>query len=117
MDAEQRKQVGEKVAAARNARGWSQRRLAEEAGVVENTVISIEKGNRQTQEGKLRPVLHVLGLAEDANDSLDLDGVPEDVRVFLQVAALRLKMLSPDARARVLADIYPRLIDPRLIEP
>jgi hypothetical protein len=36
--------------------------------------------------------------------------VPEDARVFLKVAAQRLKVLPEDRRARVLADIYPRLL-------
>jgi transcriptional regulator with XRE-family HTH domain len=110
MDQDQRKQVGDRIKAARTDRGWSQARLAEEAGVSENTILSIEKGERSTQGTKLRAVLDALGLAVPADGVLDLDGVPEDVRVFLKVAAQRLKVLPADRRAQVLADIYPRLL-------
>ena len=110
MDQNQRKQVGERIKAVRTDRGWSQARLAEAAGVSENTILSIEKGERATQGTKLRAVLDALGLATPTDGVLDLEGVPEDVRVFLQVAAQRLKVLPADRRAHVLADIYPRLL-------
>lgn len=110
MDQNQRQQVGDRIKAARDDRGWSQARLAQEARVSENTILSIERGQRTPQPAKLRAVLDALGLAAPADGSLDLDGVPEDVRVFLRVAAQRLKVLPPDRRAQVLADIYPRLL-------
>lgn len=110
MDQNQRQQTGERVKATRKERGWSQERLAQEAGVSPNTVLAIEKAERQTQPGKLRPVLDALGLAEPVDGVLDLEGVPEDVRVFLKVAAQRLKVLPADRRAPILADIYPRLL-------
>lgn len=110
MEHEQRNEIAERILAARKSRGWSQRRLADEAGVAENTVIALEKGTRQPQEAKLRAVLSVLGMLEPIDGVLSLDGVPEDVRVFLRVAALRLKEMDEAERARVLADMYPRLI-------
>jgi len=110
MNEDQRREVGDKVKQARLERGWSQARLAKEAGVSENTVISIERGVRATQAGKLRPVLDALGLATPPDGSLDLEGVPEDVRIFLRVASQRLSVLGEQDRARVLADIYPRLM-------
>ena len=110
MDEAQRKQLSERVKAARKERGWSQAALAREAGVSENTVISLEHGKRETQDGKLRAVLDALGMAVPPDGALDLEGVPEDVRIFLKVAAQRLSVLDEDARARILADIYPRLL-------
>lgn len=110
MDQEQRERVAERVKEAREERGWSQARLADEAQVSENTVLSIEQAARKTQGGKLRRVLDALGIAGPVDDSLDLDGVPEDVRIFLQVAAQRLKVETPDVRARILADVYPRFL-------
>lgn len=77
--------IGERVRTARKARGWSQERLAKEAGVSPNTVLSIEKGKRQAQSGKLRPVLDALGLAPLTDeDKLDLTGVQHDARTYLQ---------------------------------
>lgn len=111
MDAVQREGVGARVAALRRDRGWSQVRLAEEAGVSENTVISIELGKRNTHPEKLRAVLDALGvpLQQDENQIV-IQGMPEDIAVFLRVAAQRLSVLDPDRRARLLADLYPRLL-------
>ena len=110
MDEEQRKALGERVRDVRKARGWSQERLAEEAGVTPNTVLAIEKGTRQTQPGKLTRVLTTLGMETPPDDSLSLDGVPEDVRVFLSVVAARLKVLDENERALILSRVYPLLI-------
>jgi transcriptional regulator with XRE-family HTH domain len=110
MDLQQRQQVAERVVAEREAHGWSQRELAKRAGVAENTVSSIELVKRDPQSDKLRRVLSALGIAEPVDGSLDLEGVPEDVQTFLNVAARRLSALEPDVRARILAEIYPRLI-------
>lgn len=110
MDDAQRKEVGARVRQARNDRGWSQGRLAEEAGVTENTVLSIEQGKRQTQAAKLRAVLDALDMPTPIDDSFSLEGVPEDVRIFLKVAAQRLSVLDETERARVLARAYPALL-------
>jgi DNA-binding XRE family transcriptional regulator len=122
MDKQQHVQLAKAVKERRRALGWSQARLAEEAGVVENTVGAIEaparpnydwsKKPRVTQDGKLRPVLDALGLSMPANAAvISLDGVPDDVARFLKVAVNRLKNIEDaDARARILADIYPRII-------
>lgn len=110
MDRQQREEVGARIKQARLDRGWSQRDLAEESGVRENTVISIEHGTRQTQPAKLRAVLDALNMPAPIDDSLSLEGVPEDVRIFLVVAAQRLKVMDEATRNRVLADIYPRLL-------
>jgi len=110
MDENHRKQLGDRIRTARKARGWSQARLAEAAGISENTVLSIELGKRTPQGTKLRAVLDALGLAAPADGVLDLEDVPDDVRVFAKVAVQRLKVLPDDRRALVLADIYPRLL-------
>jgi len=122
MDQQQRVQVAKRVKERRAELGWSQVKLAEEAGVSENTVISIEapakpgydfskEKPRDTQEGKLRAVLDALGIEHPNSDIISLEGVPDDVRKFLKVAVPRLKAIEDDGvRARVLADIYPRIL-------
>lgn len=110
MDEQQRAELAAKVKETRNARGWSQARLAQEAGVSENTVLKLEQGVRATQGTKVRQILDALGIAPLAK-VIDLEGVPEDVQIFLTVAALRLKAIGDDAvRQRVLNDLYPRLL-------
>lgn len=110
MDQNQLHQVGEKIKTARKERGWSQARLATEAGVSENTVLSVEQAQRTPQDAKLRAILDALELAAPADGALDLEGVPEDIRIFLRVAAQRLKVLPEARRAVVLAHLYPVLL-------
>lgn len=110
MDELQRKQVGARVREARRARGWAQARLAQEADVSENTILSIEQGKRETQAGKLRAVLDALELAAPVGGDLDLDGVPDDVRIFVKVAVKRLTAMDHAERAQLLAELYPRLL-------
>jgi transcriptional regulator with XRE-family HTH domain len=108
MDTQQRRSVAAKVVERRKNLGWSQARLAEEAGVSENTVLSIEKGKHGTQPGKLAAVLAALDLT--TGNALSLEGASEDVQNFLRVALSRLSALPEDRRARLLADLYPRLL-------
>ena len=109
MDNEQRADLAAKVKEARGQRGWSQARLAKEAGVSENTVLMLERGVRATQPAKVRQILEALDVAP-ALSFIDLEGVPEDVTIFLTVAAQRLRVMDEAARNRVLSDIYPRLL-------
>lgn len=111
MDTVQREGVGARIVALRDQKGWSQARLAKEAGVSENTVLSIEKGDKKNQPVKLRKVLDALGVPEQHQDGqIVIEGMPEDIAVFLRVAAQRLSVLNPDQRARILANLYPRLL-------
>jgi transcriptional regulator with XRE-family HTH domain len=111
MDTDQRKQLAERIIAARKERGWSQNRLAQEADVSPNTVLSIEQAKRVPQEGKLRAILNALGIEPlAANATLDLSDVPADAQMFVRVALQRLKVMDEPTRNRVLADLYPRLL-------
>ena len=109
MDEEQRAELAAQVREARTLRGWSQARLATEAGVSENTVMKLEQGARATQPAKVRQILDALGVAP-VMSVIELEGVPEDVRIFLTVAVQRLRLMEPEDRNRVLADLYPRLL-------
>ena len=112
MDNEQRDELAAQVKEARDRRGWSQARLAKEAGVAENTVMELEKGARaarKTQAGKVRLILDALDVPP-ALSFIDLADVPEDVRIFLTVATQRLRVMDEDDRNRVLSDLYPRLL-------
>ena len=115
MDQEQRKQLGNTVRARRNELGWSQAKLAKQAGVSENTVLSIEAAKpdaRGPQEAKLRAVLDALGMVSPADGVLDLEGVPEAAVLFIRVAAKRFAAMSDESKLdRVLARLYPILIE------
>lgn len=110
MDAVQREEVGARIKALREERGWSQQRLAEEAGVAARTIYSVEKGERMPQPGKLRAILDALEVATPNDGDIAVAGMPDDVAVFLRVAAQRLCVLDYQQRAQVLAEIYPKLL-------
>lgn len=112
MNEKQRADLAAKVRGARKARGWSQERLAKEAGVAANTVLHIEKAKRDPHPGTLRKVLDTLGFPPAAR-VLDLEGVPENVSIFLSVALQRLSVMPEDECQRVLNDVYPRLLGSR----
>ena len=114
MDAQQRKQLGDTVKARRDELGWSQAKLATQAGVSENTVLSIEnpKPNaRGPQEAKQRAVLDALGMVSPSDGVLDLEGVPEAGVLFIRVVVKRFAAMEDPAKLdRVLARLYPILI-------
>ena len=111
LDAEQRKHLGRRVAVARKQRGWSQARLAEEAGVSENTVMTLESGTRATQAAKVRAVMDVLGLTAGDECLILADGLQDDSKLYLTVAArLLAETTNDDVRARLLARMYPAML-------
>lgn len=109
MDEQQRADLAATVRDARRQHGWSQARLAKEAGVSENTVLKLEKAERSPHSGTVRKILDALGIQPTAR-ILDLDGVPEDVAIFLTVALQRLSVMPEGERQRVLNEAYPRLL-------
>lgn len=110
MDVVQREGVGARIAELRKQRGWSQATLAEKAGVSARTVFSVEKGERNPHPAKLRAILDALGVEQPENGEIVLEGMPEDIEVFLRVAAQRLSILDYRDRAEVLARLYPTLL-------
>ena len=72
---------------ARKARGWSQARLAEAAGVSTNTVGSVELA-KPVRKGNLRAILDALDMTPEAMDAPKADTAPEvepDVQLVLDV--------------------------------
>jgi DNA-binding XRE family transcriptional regulator len=59
------------VRAARIARGWGQRQLAEQAGVPQSSVARLEKrGPKHPTPAHVTPILAALGLSEDGGATL-----------------------------------------------
>jgi transcriptional regulator with XRE-family HTH domain len=109
MDAVQREGVGARIRELRDQRGWSQAKLAETAGVSARTVYTAEKGH-DISSRKLRAILDALGVERPENGDIVIEDMPEDVGVFLRVAAQRLSVLSPEERKDVLMELYPKLL-------
>lgn len=106
------RKVGDRIRDARLARGWSQARLAREAGVSENTVLNAETGKRKTQGEKVEAILDALGLASPSDDAvLDISGATADVRAFLRVAVPRIARMDEHSRAQLLSRLYAEILE------
>jgi len=64
-------ELGEKIRAERESRGWSQERLAQESGTTQSTIDRLERGTTKFSR-KLYRVLEVLGLQEAGRDFLSV---------------------------------------------
>lgn len=102
-----RRSEGERIRTAREARGWTQKDLAEAAGVAPNTVGSIERGER-SQAGKLTAVRNALNLDSIAARQAK-EGYPPDVEIVRDALGLWLmrypEQERPERVARVIAAI------------
>ena len=103
--------VGDRIRQARDARGWSQKRLAEEAGVSENTVLSAEKGRRRTRDEKLRPILEALGMNLPPDNVIDLTGMPAELRLFVRVLVARFSAMDDEQRLRQMNEVYAHILE------
>lgn len=112
MDAQQRKQVGGLIFAARKARGWGRQRLADEAGVgSENTIKKMEEGEEPTNPNKLRLVCDALDVAYPEGDTLVLEGLSIDARKCLRVAAATLSTAGEEREMHLLIALWTVLGD------
>ena len=69
---------------ARKARGWSQARLAEAAGVSTNTVGSVELA-KPVRKGNLRAILDALDMTPEAMDAPKAADAPTEVEPDVQL--------------------------------
>jgi putative transcriptional regulator len=110
MNTVQREQVGARIKALRKERHWSQADLAEAAGVSERTIYSIENGQHVPQPKKMRAILDALDVQQPEEGAIVVEGMPDDIAIFLRVAAHQLGKLDESVRSRVLNEIYPKLM-------
>lgn len=76
------KEMGENVRRFRRARGWTQGRLGEEAGVSRDAVLRIEKGHARTRPSTIAKVAEALDL-----EYRDLLAEPDPVPAGAEAAA------------------------------
>ena len=108
MDAEQRAAEGRRIAEVRGERGWSQKELAQKAGVAPNTVGSIEKGH-EAQAGKLAAVRGALGLTPLAA-AQDEQGYPQDIQIVRDMIGMWLLGVPQERRAEYAARLVRAII-------
>lgn len=109
MDAEQRAAEGRRIAEVRGERGWSQKELAQRAGVAPNTVGSIERGG-ETQAGKLAAVRKALGLAPLATVQEE-HGYPQDIQIIRDMIGMWMLGVPQERRAEYAAKIIRAILD------
>lgn len=108
--------VAERVRVARKARKWTQRELAEAAGVSLGTVSNFERRKADPQATHLRAILRALELEDaggDAQASETRREWPQDVKVFLDVMGIFLMGLPDDQREAAIYDITRQIVTRR----
>lgn len=109
MDAEQRVAEGRRIAEVRGERGWSQKELAQRAGVAPNTVGAIEAG-RDAQAGKLAAVRKALGL-EPLAVVQEEAGYPPDIQIVRDMIGMWMLGLPQERRKEYAARIIRAIVD------
>lgn len=96
MDQEQREAIGRQIKEARELRGWSPERLADEAEISVKTVRKLEIGGmtRPSMLAKVRESLDFEPIAE----RMERDTDSADVHAVLEVVRLVLNATPEDAR-------------------
>jgi transcriptional regulator with XRE-family HTH domain len=91
--------LGERLRQLRTRRRWSQRELAERAGVRQALISQLESGKQQdTTSANVRKLAFALGVTVDYLTGYnDPDAVPGTAR-FLEGAALSLALTHPEGR-------------------
>lgn len=112
--------VGEVIKRAREQRGWTQNKLARQAGVAQSLISRLEAGQRVRPSAQLlQPIAVALDLTledllgtpstpADTLDQLRAEGVPPDVLERLERAAPRLSRQQWDLLVAVALDMAGR---------
>lgn len=94
---------GQKIAQAREARGWTQQELADHSGVPKRTIQEIEGGRvskpQRATDLKLRQSLEIEGDADQERTDW-----PADVAAITDIVGAYMLTLSPGERIQWVAD-------------
>lgn len=106
---------GQMIARLRDARGWSQQRLADESGVPKRTIQEVE-GDKVAQPQrrtklKLAAALDIEGDPDETRESW-----PTDVKVYLDIMGAFLSALPEARRLEVMSAITRDYITARFSE-
>jgi transcriptional regulator with XRE-family HTH domain len=103
MEAEQLRNVGLQIVAAREAKGWTQRDLSKQTGFTDNTIRKIERGER-VAPGTLRTVREKVGIDPD-QEAVERAGYPRDVQALVDLVAMYLLALPEGERPAVAYEV------------
>ena len=76
-------------------RGWSQARLAEEAGLAENTVSRLMRGDK-VRPGSLTAALAALGIEHLSDTPVAREEMADSVKLVMEITERWITALPPD---------------------
>lgn len=107
-------ELAQLVKAARKRKGWTQKDLADAAGIYSGTVSNFELGKTEPQPHHLRAMLQALDLEGEAGDAVASATRSEfspDVKTFLDVMGLFLEALPESERTDVMFSITRQIVN------
>lgn len=107
MVQERHRQIGENIVRIREARGWSQERLAHEAKVSSKTVSRLENGGSEGRGGTMRQIAGALGVTIGEILTTTQDAVPDDVEASTQLDRMEALLIELLERVENLEDAMP----------
>lgn len=115
MNQDDRRALGEKVAAARKAQRLTQQQLADAAGVSLGVIGNLENGKTVPQGANRRAITKALGqdVFGDGTAQAARDLWPTDVQIFTDVLGGYLARLGPDARSEQVAKWMAEIVNDR----
>jgi transcriptional regulator with XRE-family HTH domain len=108
------KELAQLVKSARKRKGWTQRDLAEAAGIYFGTISNFELGKTEPQPHHLRAILQALDLEGQAGDDQASGTRSEwdpDVKTFLDMMGLFLTALPEGERTEVMFSITRQIVN------
>jgi transcriptional regulator with XRE-family HTH domain len=107
-------ELAQLVKAARKRKGWTQKDLADAAGIYFGTVSNFELGKTEPQPHHMRAMLHALDLEGEAGDDVAAESRSEwdpDVKTFLDMMGLFLMALPEDDRREVMFSVTRQIVN------
>ena len=95
MAIEQTRELTNQLRRERKARGWSQARLAEEAGLAPNTVSRLEAGEK-VRPGSLTAALAALGIEHLSDTPVPRQEMADSVKLVLEITEQWVRSLPAD---------------------
>lgn len=95
MAIEQTRELTNQLRRERKARGWSQARLAEEAGLAPNTVSRLEAGEK-VRPGSLTAALAALGIEHLSDTVVSREEMADSVRLVMEITERWITSLPVD---------------------
>ena len=109
MSRDEKDEQLEQVRLLMEQRGWTYVELAEASGLSKNTVGDALSGRKIPHAATIRKMFDALDVPREPQGLLRIEGLPDDVRIFLTVAARGLSIMEQADRDVMIDVLYRRL--------